>query len=847
MVMDPEQIPQGLSSAEAVRRRRLYGSNTVFSKKRTRPLVALLKKFNSPLLLLLLAAALLSLFLGEVIQGVIIIVMVCISAALDFFNSYKSEQVSRALAAKVVTRVSVVRDGIKKNIPIEGVVPGDIVFLSGGAVVPADGVLIDAEDMFVNQSALTGESFPVPKSASGAAISDISRDARTLDGSAAVFMGASILTGFGTMRVERTGARTQYGAIAARLAAVKPETVFERDITRFSFFIMRLSFGMVAFVFLLNALFGNAGFLSSFTFAIAIAVGLTPELLPVIMSVSLAKGSLKMAEKKVVVRNLSSIHNFGAMDILATDKTGTLTEDNITLVKCVDLHGEESSMVREYAYLSSMFHTHRTGPLDQAIRRAAVVDIHAYKKIDEIPFDFTRKRDSIIAEKDGACFVVTKGAPEEVLGISVWRTLPDSTGDTLLLPEDVTAAADTFDRLSADGYRVLALAMRPLGASRSAEKEYGTDVEKEMVFCGFAAFLDPPKQTADDAIRTLETLNVEIKIITGDSEVLTERVCRDINLHVKGTLTGAAIRALSDSELERKAEMTTIFARVTPEEKERVIHALRKGGHTVGYLGDGINDAPALKAADVGISVDNAVDVAKETADLILLDKDLTVFGDGIREGRATFHNTMKYIKLGFSSNFGNMFSMMGVSAFLPFLPMLPGQILLNNMLYDISQTTLPTDRVTPQEIAKPLSWDFREIKRYMLWFGLVSSLFDFLTFFVLWRVFGLSDGAFQTGWFIESIATQVLVVYVIRSRAFFGMSSPPSRALVFSTLSVVLIAWILPITPLAYVLGFVPLPTSILFALGAIVLAYLFVTELVKHIFYATLKSAHPVPAATP
>ncbi len=829
---DGPTVPAGYRALTTHRARELlaeFGDNTIFHKRRDQPLVAFMKKFNSPLLILLMGAAAVSMYVGQWTSGTIIVVMILLSAILDFVNSYRSERVAETLASKIVTTATVIRDGAHKQVPIRHIVPGDLVVLSAGAVIPADGVLVEGDDIFTNQSALTGESFPVGKEPyagdpEGAAALTLRPDVP-----AALFMGTSIVSGFGVMLVVKTGARAEFGRIVSRLAAADTETTFDRGIRSFSFFIMRLALFMVGIVFLVNAVKGDISVLDSLLFAIAIAVGLTPELLPVVMTVTLSRGSLKMAAKRVVVRHLQAIQNFGAMTVLATDKTGTLTEDRITLVRCMDPWGGESDAVFEAAYVSSAFRTARKSPLDDAIKEHRALDLAPFRKVDEIPFDFSRKRGSVVYDRGAARVLVTKGAPEELVRACV--SVRDVHGERPLDEGARTAAIRQYEELSRDGFRVLAVADRRVPQDDATE--YAREAEHDLSLLGFAAFYDPPKSTADEAVAHLAALAVEVKIITGDSELLTERVCREIGLTVKGVLTGEEVRRMGDDRLAHVAKDVTIFARVTPDEKERVVMALRRGGETVGYLGDGINDAPALKAADVGISVNNAVDVAKETADIILLTKSLEVLEDGIREGRRTFENTMKYVRMGFSSNFGNMVSMMAASSFLPFLPMLPAQILINNFLYDLSQTTLPTDNVDDEDVRRPLTWDIGAIRRYMFVFGLVSSLFDFLTFFMLYKVFGLTDGAFQTGWFIESIATQVLVVFIIRTKGLPFVRSRPSREVAVLTVLVVLVAVVLPFMPFMASAGFVDLSLATLVVIGGITLAYLGVAELAKRAYY--------------
>lgn len=821
----------GLSHEEAAKRLLQYGENTIYHRRRLRPLIAFIKKFNSPLLLLLIGAAILSYFLGQRVNATILVVMVAMSAVLDFVNTHKSERVAEKLIARVASTATVWRDGVKQELPFQVLVPGDKVELAAGDVIPADCRLSAADNFFVNQSSLTGESFPVEKHTS---VSTSPGQPLQLTDDTAVFMGTSVVTGTASGEVLFTGVQAAFGKIAERLQGAEEETSFERGLKDFSMFIVRLTFVMVLIVFGVNAYFGR-GVLDSFIFAVAIAVGLTPELLPVIMSVVLSHGSLVMAKKNVIVKNLGAVQNFGGMNILCTDKTGTLTEDKISLVKCVDLLGADAPSVLQFAALSSHYQTSRKSPLDAAIEEHGKIDASRFTKIDEVPFDFTRRRDSIVVLSGEERLMITKGAPESIIDIST--SLVDGGQHVVFDETEKKKVRIEYDKLSADGFRVLAIATKTL--PKEDRTVYHHDEEKGMTFLGFAAFLDPPKQSAGLALKELEKLSVEVKIITGDSEILTERICRDLGFVVRGVLTGEEVHALSDSELMEKTRTINVFARVSPEEKERIVLVLRRAGNTVGYLGDGINDAPVLRAADVGISVDNAVDVAKETADIILLTKSLSVLRDGVVEGRKTFQNTLKYIKMGFSSNFGNMFSMMGASIVLPFLPMLPSQILLNNFLYDLSGTTIPTDHTDMESMQKPLKWNIREFSKYIFVFGIISSLFDFFTFYLLYGVLHLSQMRFQAGWFMESIATQVLIIFIIRTKRVPFWKSRPSRYLFWSAIGMVILAWALPYTPLGALFSFAALPPAILVAILGIVLVYLVVGETVKYFFYRKFANA--------
>ena len=826
----------GLSSSEVIKYSKEFGENTVYRRKKLKPFILFLKKFNNPLLYLLMGASIISFFFGQKVNAIILLVMIFISVILDFFNSYKSEKVAEKLVEKVASTATVMRDNVKKEIPFHELVPGDIVMLSSGDVVPADCVIVSADDFFVNQSVLSGESFPVEKLAVGNDFDfTLIPFPLKISDTTVVFMGTSVVTGYAVVEVVQTSLGTEFGKIADRLSKNKQETNFEHGLKRFSIFILRLTIIMVIIVFVVNTLYGR-GTLNSFLFAAAIAVGLTPELLPVIMSVTLSYGSLRMAKKGVILKNLAAVQNFGGMDILCTDKTGTLTEDRIELIKCVNMKGIDSKNTLLYAYLNSIYHTARKSPMDEAVQIHGKMDTSSYTKIDEIPFDFERKRDSVVVEHEGERFIITKGAPESILDISI--SFEDEENKILEFNNEIKKSAkEEYDKLSADGFRVLAIAIKKV--EKEERVKYKNQEEEAMTFVGYAAFLDPPKKDASLALEELQELSVDVKIITGDSEVLTERICKELNIAIKGVITGEIMNTLSDEEFSKKIDGINIFARVSPVQKERIVRLLQLAGHTVGYMGDGINDAPVLKIADVGISVNNGVDVAKETADIILLNKNLHVLKDGVIEGRKTFQNTLKYIKMGFSSNFGNMFSMMGASFILPFFPMLSSQILLNNFMYDVSQTTIPTDNTDVELIKRPLKWNMKEFFKYIIVFGIVSSIFDFLTFYLLYGVFNLNASQFQTGWFIESIATQVLVIFIIRTKRVPFFRSKPGIFVTISAIAIVILAWIIPYTFLGPLLSFQALPpVLILFILG-IVGCYLIVAEISKYFFYKLFAKA--------
>ncbi len=641
---------KGLTTVEAGLRLKQYGKNTVTTKKRVRPLVEFLKKFNSPLLMILIVAAIISFFVGQQTNAAILLVMVLLSVVLDFVNSYRSQKAVDALAARVVTKAKVYRDGQQCDMALQWIVPGDVVFLTAGDVVPADCRVLESKDFFCNQSVLTGESVPVEKtpradSQEPSVLSPESHDR--------IFLGTSVVTGYAYALVERNGQQTEFGKIARRLLAAEPETDFERGIRQFSVFIMRVTFFLVGFVFIINAVVGR-GWFSSFLFAIAIAIGLTPELLPVILSVSLARGAMRMLKNGVIVKHLPAIQSFGSMNVLCTDKTGTLTENRIAVVKYTDVWGKTSEDVLHKSYLNSAMHTGVPNPLDKALKEYRTWDMTGVEKIDEIPFDFERRRSSIAVALQHQHLLITQGAPEDVLAIC---TTYQENGQSRPLTADITARVQQqFQVLSMDGFKVLAVAVKDVNQQHAP---YTIAQENAMTLLGFVSFLDPAKVTVKPTLQDLERYGIEIKIITGDHELLTEKICKDIELPVRGMLKGSDVEAMSDQELQRRAVGTTIFSRVTPETKERIVTQLRKAGKVVGYLGDGINDAPALRAADVGVSVSNAVDVAKGTADIILVHKSLRVLKEGVIEGRKTFLNTMKYVKMGLSSNFGNMLSMM--------------------------------------------------------------------------------------------------------------------------------------------------------------------------------------------
>lgn len=804
----------GLTFKEVKKLRKQYGPNELQDDLgRGRALLAFLARFKNPLVIILILAATLSLFFGDKASFFIIIAIVMLSVGLDFLNTYRSQQAAEALKDKVRVKARVIREGKEHLIAVSELVPGDIVMLSAGKVIPADGIMIDGKDLFTNEAALTGESFPQGKPVD-----------------AEVFMGSGVVSGSGIMRIVKTGKATKFAHIAEALQSAERETEFEREIKEFSLLIIKITFFLVVFVLIINVLF-QRNILESILFSLALAVGLTPELLPLIITLNLTKGSLKMAKEGVIVKQLSAVQNFGSMDVLCTDKTGTLTEDKITLVKYVDGKNNDSDEVLRLGYLASSFSTSFKNPLDSAVKAHSGVDISMFEKVDEIPFDFERKREAVVVHHNHQQqrFLIVEGAPEEVLKISTTY----GPGNVHLDDELRQAIQSTYDQLSRDGFRVLAVASKQIGP----EKHYEPDDENKLSFYGFLAFLDPAKDSVSETLERMRTMGISIKIITGDNAYVTEKIARDINLPIEGIITGDEIDKLSSREVAIVVEKTTIFARVNPEQKMQIIQALQSNGHIVGYMGDGINDAPSLRAADVSVSVNNAVDVAKDAADFILLRKDLHELVNGVVEGRKTFANTMKYLRMSLSSNFGNMFSMAGASLFLPYLPMLATQILLNNLLYDTSQFAIPLDNVDESEVLKPHTLSIPDIKKFMWSYGLLSSLFDFTTFGLLLFVFRADQSTFQSGWFLESMMTQVFVVYVIRTKLIPFKQSYPSKMLVASTSLVILAAFLAILLPIRTIFRFGLLSYTQIGSLIGLVLIYLLLAEVMKKKFYASKK----------
>jgi len=811
----------GLSSEEAGARLRRVGPNEPAPPRRFEALRELGAYLVNPLVLILLVASVVSAVFGQVASSLIIACMLLLSVALNFSQSYQSRVAAQRLRERVGQRATVLRDGRPGEIPVREVVPGDVVRLAAGDLVPGDGRLLSSKDLFLNEAALTGESLPREKHADAAVPPGTSLE----EAATAVLQGTSVVSGVGEAVIVRTGARTEFGQVAARLAGRAPETEFERGTRQFGMLILQVVLLLVLFVFLVNALIRRDP-LESFLFAVALAVGLTPELLPMIVSVTLASGAVRMARKKVIVKRLAAIENFGSMDILCSDKTGTLTVGEISVARHINARGEEDEAVIRLAALNSTFQTGLKSPMDEAILRHEHPDVVRYRSCDEIPFDFQRRRMSVVVEGAGERLLITKGAPESVLPACA---TVESAGQHI--PLDAAARSEIealFHRLSSDGYRVLAVAYRPV----PPQAAYGIADERELRFAGFAAFLDPPREGVAEMLAALKADGITVKIITGDNELVTQHICRQVGLDADEIVLGDAVEDMSDPALAAVAERIQVFARVSPMQKNRIILALRSRGHVLGCLGDGINDAPALRTADVGISVDTAVDVARDAADIILLEKRLDVLHEGVLEGRRSFGNIMKYVLMGTSSNFGNMLSMAAASMFLPFLPMLPLQILLNNFLYDLAQMPIPSDRVDGTYTLKPKRWNVAFIRRFMLLIGPLSSVYDFLTFAVMLKFFHADATLFRTGWFVESLATQTLVIFVIRT-AGRPWESRPSAGLAWGVCTCVATGALLPFTPLGPWLGFTPLPPLFFAILVLMVVTYLGLVEVVKRWFY--------------
>jgi Mg2+-importing ATPase len=824
MLNQLQTAEHGLTGDEARERLKRFGSNLLRSPKRSDLLTLLLGQFKSPIILILLFATGLSFFLHDPVDAFIIVTIVLVSGLLGFWQERGAKDAVEKLLAVVQTKSSVFRDGASEEIPVEDVVRGDIVVLDAGDVVPGDCLLISSNDLFVDEATLTGETYPVEK-----AVAVLPAETPLGKRTNALWMGTHVVSGSATALVVGTGRETEFGKVSDRLKLRPQETEFEHGIRRFGYFLMEVTLTLVVAIFAINV-FWQRPALDSFLFSLALAVGLTPQLLPAIISINLAHGAKRMAESKVIVKRLASIENYGSMNVICSDKTGTLTEGVVQLQSALDVDGAPSDEVLFCSYLNAFYETGFTNPIDQAIRSHRQFDVSAYTKVDEIPYDFLRKRLSVLVLHENAHLMVTKGALPDVLAVCSSTKMTE--GKILGIDEVRERVQRHFEDFSTKGFRTLGVAYKDMGTVSSI----GKDDEAGMTFLGFLVLFDPPKPKILETIDALKTLGVSLKIITGDNRLVAANVSQQMGLSTSEIITGPELGQMSDGALLSRVIDVGIFAEIEPNQKERIILALRKAGNVVGYMGDGINDASALHAADVGISVDSAVDVAKEAADIVLLERDLGVLVQGVREGRTTFANTLKYVFMATSANFGNMFSMAGASLFLPFLPLLPKQILLTNLMTDFPEMTIATDKVDPEMIEYPRRWDIKAIRKYMVTFGMVSSLFDFVTFGILLLILHATMDEFRTGWFLESVISASFIVLVIRSRKPFFKSSP-SKYLLAATLLVAVVTLLLPYTPLAGILGFTPLPLLFPFSLGLIIVFYVLAAELTKRIFYKLVK----------
>lgn len=827
--------PQGLDEVDASKRLKVYGPNIIADVKKRHPLLKFLGLFLSPLPILLLALSAISFFSGETHGAEVIVMMVFLSTTFSFIQEFRSNKAAENLRCLVKTTASVKRRQTESAAPLVSeidlsrLVPGDIVHLSAGDLVPADLRLLSVKDLFVNQSSLTGESMPVEKSAKP--LDDAAPDISELFN--LCFMGTHVISGTTIGVVVATGKHTFFGSIASTIAEDKQLTNFDLGVQKYIWLIIRIMMVMVPAVFLINGLI-KGSWVEALLFASAVAVGLAPEMLPMLVTINLAKGGIAMSRKKVIVKRMNAIQNFGAMDILCADKTGTLTQDRVILEKHLDLSGAESEWVLELAYLNSYHQSGLKNLLDHAVLEHAqlhekVTTLNAFEKVDEIPFDFERRRMSVIVSKQSSSnLLICKGAVEELLTVCSHCWLGGQA--VPLESQQIENARSMVSTLNAEGFRVIAVAYREVMPHGEA---YQVADESQLILSGYIAFLDPPKESAEPAIKALGEYGVTVKILTGDNLEVSRKICHDVGIAAQNIMTGSQIDQMSDAELAAEASAVSVFVKLYPQQKARIIKALQQQGHVVGFMGDGINDGPALKAADVGISVENAVDIAKESADIILMEKNLMVIKDGLIEGRKVFGNIIKYIRMSGSSNFGNMLSVLGASAFLPFLPMAPVHIMLNNLLYDFSQTAVATDEVDQEYISRPRKWELNHLARYIFTIGPISSLFDYLTFALMWFVFKCTApeqaSLFQTAWFVESLLSQILIVHIIRTGRIPILQSKPSKPLLLTTVIICLLGAYLPYSDFASKLQMVPLPTAYWLYLSLIILVYAALTQWVK------------------
>jgi Mg2+-importing ATPase len=819
MLKNLETTKDGLKGDDARQRLARYGANTLKPPKRSDVFTLLIGQFKSPLILILFFATVLSFFLGDTVDAYIILSIVLASGLLGFWQERGASNAVKKLLSIVQIKAAVMRDGSSKEIPVEEIVPGDIVILHAGDIIPGDGLIQESKDLFIDEAMLTGETFPAEKVASV-----LSAETPLGQRTNSLWMGTHVVSGSATALIIRTGRETEFGKVSDRLKLRPPQTEFERGIRQFGYFLMEVTLLLVVAIFAINVYLARP-VLDSFLFSLALAVGLTPQLLPAIISINLSHGAKRMAEKKVIVKRLSSIENFGSMNVICSDKTGTLTDGTVQLQSAVDVDGAPSDKVFLNSYLNSFYQTGFTNPIDDAVRNYKKLDLTGYQKQDEIPYDFLRKRLSILVSQGSTHLMVTKGALKNVLDVC---SSAESGGATVDISTVQDRIQQRFEEFSSKGFRTLGVAYKNINTDSHITK----DEEAGMTFSGFLVLFDPPKPNIIETITNLKNLGVALKVITGDNHLVAVNVSEQIGLKNSKILTGPDLSNMSDAALLNTVGGVDVFAEIEPNQKERIIIALKKAGNVVGYMGDGINDASAIHAADVGISVDSAVDVAKDAADIVLLEKDLGVLVQGVREGRATFANTLKYVFMATSANFGNMFSMAGASLILKFLPLLPKQILLTNLMTDFPEMTIATDTVDKEMIDVPRRWNIKAIRKFMITFGIVSSVFDYLTFGVLLLVLHANEIQFRTGWFVESVVSAALIVLVIRSRR-PSYKSQPGKYLLIATLTIVAVTIILPFTPIAGILGFCSLPISLMLYIGLIILLYIITAEVVKRIFY--------------
>ncbi len=829
----------GLSDEQVETARKEYGSNILSHRKEAGIIMDLLQRCRNPLVIQLLVICVVALLMGDVRAATVVGAMVLLSVVLAYVQEHRSSKAVEKLNAMVQTNSLVVRGGREYDIPIAEIVPGEIVMLQAGALIPADLRLISAKDFFVSQSSLTGESMPVEKHAEPADVTG--RGVIELQN--ACFQGSNVVSGTARGLVVNTGSRTHFGSIAEKLSGQRAQTSFDKGIAGFTWLMIRFMVVMVAIVFLIVGVTKH-DWTEALLFALSVAVGLTPEMLPMIVTVNLSKGAMAMSKKKVIVKRLNSIQNFGAIDILCTDKTGTLTQDRVILEKAVDVTNRDSDDVLRYAYMNSYYQTGLRNLLDRSVLSHSDLDVErGCKKVDEIPFDFQRKRMSVAVDYQGDHVLICKGAVEDIYKACTHYQIDEEIHLMIdLIKDDLL---EEYEELSRDGYRVLGIAYREFPQSKQV---FSVADESDLILLGYIAFLDPPKGSAAKALASLKQYGVVTKILTGDNALVTRKICKDVGLDEQEVITGDKLLGLDETQLGELAEKNNVFARLSPSQKENIITALQKRGHVVGYMGDGINDALSMRAADVGISVDTAVDVAKESADIILLEKSLLVLEDGIIEGRKVFSNILKYIRMGASSNFGNMFSVVGGSYFLPFLPMAPIQILLNNLLYDASQVGIPADHVDEEYLKTPRKWNIENIRRFMVFIGPMSSIFDYATFFLMLYFFNCKlyshaatspemktyyESLFHTGWFVESILTQTLIVHIIRTNRIPFLQSIASPFLLLTTMIVMVAGAALPYLPIGSYFGFVPLPASFWIWIAGFLLCYAVLTHSVKVWFH--------------